>query len=109
MATKSEQAIHEIVGKHRIFLGEICGIHEDYLFQTFYLPKIHKLVQKDKLPVFNFEGIYSDIKEPFKKDFIYGVINRQERRTVPEQALLRIVSVTLSRLSREDFCIARNS
>ena len=108
MATKEEQGISEVINKYKAYSADIFEIFEDYTFQEFYLPEIHKQLKKNTIPLMDFEAIYSNFKAPFKKQFIYGVINRQQKKIIGGQALLSAVSATEDFLQKVTFRVYRD-
>jgi len=108
MATKEQQGISEIVKKYKAYCADIFETFEDYIFQEFYLPEIHKQLKKETIPLMNFESVYSSSITPFKKEWEYGVINRQQRKIIGPRALLNAVSVTEDFLQKVTFRIYRD-
>jgi hypothetical protein len=108
MATKDEQGISEIVKKYKRFCADIFETYEDYLFQDFYLPEIHKQLKNGTIPLLNFESVYSTNVTPFKKDYAYGVISRQHRKIIGPRALLSAVSTTEDFLQSVIFRVYRD-
>lgn len=108
MATKEEQGISELIKKYKAYCADIFEALEDYIFQEFYLPEIHKQLKKGTIPLMDFESVYSNKKSPFKKEWIYGVINRQQSKIIGQRALLTIVSVTEDFLQKVTFRVYRD-
>jgi hypothetical protein len=108
MATKNEQGISEIVKKYKAYCANIFEVYEDFLFQEFYLPEIHKRLKRNSIPLMNFENIYSGNITTFRKELIYGVISRQQRKTIGERALMSIVSTTEDFLQKIIFRVYRD-
>jgi len=108
MATKEEQGIAEIVKKYKAYCADIFEAYEDFTFQEFYLPEIHKQLKKATIPLMDLESVYSNSKSPFKKDWVYGVINRQQRKVIGTRALLTAVSVTEDFLQKVTFRVYRD-
>lgn len=108
MATKEEQGISEVVKKYKGYCADIFETYEDFTFQEFYLPEIHKQLKKNTIPLMDFEAIYSNYKTPFKKELVYGVINRQQRKVIGERALLSAVSATEDFLQKVTFRVYRD-
>lgn len=108
MATIEEQATSEIVKKYKAYCAEIFESYEDFCFQEFYLPLIHKKIKTNDLPIMDFEVLHSNAKYPFMKNKLYGVISRQERRIIGERTLLAAVSATENFLQKIVFRIYRD-
>jgi hypothetical protein len=108
MATKEEQGISEVVKKYKSYCAEIFETFEDYTFQDFYLPQIHKQLTKGTIPLMDFEPVYSNNKRPFKKEFVYGVISRQQRKIIGQRSLLSAVSATEDFLQKVTFRVYRD-
>lgn len=108
MATIEEQGISEIVKKYKAFCAEIFETFEDYTFQEFYLPEIHKQLKREVIPVMNFESVYSNKSVPFKKNWLYGVINRQNKKVIGQRALLSAVAVTEDFLQKVVYRVYRD-
>jgi len=108
MATFNEQGISEIVNKYKAFCTEIFESYEDYIFQEFYLPELHQQLKKGTIPLLDFESVYSNRKTPFKKNFVYGVISRQQTKIIGQRALLRAVSCTEDFLQKVTFRVYRD-
>ncbi len=108
MATKEEQGISEIVKKYKAYCADIFEAFEDFTFQEFYLPEIHKQLKKEIIPLMNFESVYSNTMTPFKKQWVYGVIHRQQRKIIGQRALLYVVSVTEDFLQKVTYRVYRD-
>lgn len=108
MVTKNEQGISEVVKKFKSFSADIFETYEDFLFQEFYLPEIHKQLKKGTIPILNFESVYSGNVSPFKKDLVYGIISRQERKIIGRRALISAVASTENFLQDITFRVYRD-
>jgi len=108
MATKNEQGISEIVKKYKAYCADIFEAFEDYTFQEFYLPEIHKQLKKETIPLMDFESVYPSNNTPFRKKLVYGVIDRQRRKIIARQTLLTAVSVTEDFLQKVAFRVYRD-
>ncbi len=90
----TEHGVAEIAVKYNKFYSQIFEVFEDYLFVEFYYPELHKLLKKDKVEMMRFESATSSYKAPFKKEYIYGVIDRTVRKTNPFRSLYDAVALT---------------
>jgi hypothetical protein len=90
----TEHGVAEIAVKYKKFYSQIFEVFEDYLFIEFYYPELHKLLKEDKVGMMRFESATSSYKAPFKKEFIYGVIDRTVKKTNPFRSLYDAVALT---------------
>lgn len=108
MATEQEKAIADIIKRYKSYCAEIFEAYEDFLFQEFYLPEIHKNVKSGNFPIMDFESVNNNKKTKFRKDLIYGVISRQKLKIIGPRALLTSVSATEDFLQDVTFRVYRD-
>lgn len=92
--SKEYHGVSEINKKYIGFYAQIFEVYEDFLFVEYYYPEIHKLLKKDGLTQMEFESITSEYSAPFKKNLLYGVIDRTLKKVNPSRSLFDAVSLT---------------
>ncbi len=100
--------IAEIVKRYNNYYSEISELWEDFLFVEYYYPQLHRLIKKESIPLMQFESVRTTYKAPFKKDFIYGVIDRGIKKGNPIRTLLQAVLITEDFLQKITYRIYRD-
>lgn len=86
--------VSEIIKRYKSYSAEIHEVFEDFLFANHYYPILHEKIKNDEISLMRFESALSTYKAPFKKKFIYGVIDRTTKKTAPIRSFLSAVSLT---------------
>lgn len=86
--------VSEIVKRFKRYNSDINEVFEDYLFIAHYFPILHKQIKNGKVEIMQFESAFTEYKAPFKKDYVYGVIDRMIKKSNPENAFIDSVTLT---------------
>lgn len=81
-----------IVKRFKYFRSRIFGTHEDYLFYTFYLPILRKLIKDNQIQTMQYKSIFTNKKDVFKRHYLFGILNRLEGKITSHRALIESVS-----------------
>ena len=92
--TSEYYGVSEINKKYIDYYTQIFEVYEDFLFVEYYYPEIHKLLKKGGLDQMEFESITSEYSAPFKKNLLYGIIDRTLKKVNPSRSLFDAVSLT---------------
>jgi len=100
--------VSEIVKKFKQYDSNIHGVYEDFLFIEHYYPILHKLIKKEEISLMQFESAYSDYKTPFKKDNVFGVIDRMTKKSNPIRSFIEVVTLTENFLQHITYRVYRD-
>lgn len=100
--------VSEINKKYVSYYSQIFEVYEDFLFVEHYYPELHNFLKEDKISLMKFEGVTTNYVSPFRKEFIYGVIDRTLKKTNPLRSLYEAVALTENYLQDLTFRIYRD-
>lgn len=101
--------VSEINNKYVAYYAELFEVYEDFLFVEHYYPELHRLLKDDQISLMQFEGVTSNYISPFRKNLIFGVIDRTIKKSNPSKSLYEAVALTENYLQSLTFRIYRDN